>query len=150
MEYNYVYLDLPEGGKGRVHRSQFEVVEDSTQFFGIRSESGLLKKGSEVACRVLKVPHRFLKGRVVELTALKTSKPVLMCGKSDLDEGKELVAVVRLVSGGALVPLTLEAVGGYVVGVNGWDCNLVSSGEGALLNSIEQKVKVGDVVRVRL
>jgi hypothetical protein len=45
-----------------------------------------------------------------------------MCGKTELDNGKEIVAVVRLVRPGELVPLTLEAVGGYVVGVNGWDC----------------------------
>jgi hypothetical protein len=50
---------------------------------------------------------------------------LLMCGKTDLDSGKIITAVVRLVNNNSLVPLTLEAVGGYVVGVNGWDCNLV-------------------------
>lgn len=73
-----------------------------------------------------------------------------MCGKTDLDLGKLITGVVRLVSSNSLVPVTLEAVGGYVIGLNGWDCNLVGQGDGALLNNLVAQVKVGDVVKVLL
>ncbi len=69
-----------------------------------------------------------------------------MCGNTDKDAGKELTAVVKHIMKN--VPLTLEGVGGYVIGVNAWDCNLVELNDGIKLNNLEDYIKIGDVVKV--
>lgn len=39
MEYNYVYVDLANGSKGRVHLSHFDLVDDDSNFLGVRSST---------------------------------------------------------------------------------------------------------------
>lgn len=57
-----------------------------------------------------------------------------MTGKSEEDVDKEIIGVVRLIQNGGLIPITLEYIGGYVIGLNGWECNLVKENDGIFLN----------------
>lgn len=53
IKNNVVYVNLPEGKFGRVHKAFFECYDNESRFFKLQSEFENLNVGSLINCQVI-------------------------------------------------------------------------------------------------
>jgi hypothetical protein len=147
----YVFVRLPNGKQGRIHKSLFPIEQDKSKHFGYSVKTlDLLQKGSELECTVISVKLREgAQSHFIELSTI--GKPTIrMTGEVEKDEGKVLFGVIRAVTPLAPTVISLEMLGGHHVSLNGWESNIVDYHHGSSLNTLNELARVGDLVKVEL